>query len=237
MIEVLGIAHWVVPTGLGEADVVVRPDQPPDLVPDLVEHVPPAPPVVGPEGLGLLLVHLQILSEDGLAGHDPGPAPVPPLPDGASGGGPDEGDGPGPAEQVPRGGGRRLDLEGEGGEPPAEAPLEGVEAAFLMLCCSLREREGRGGGREVGDEAPLLHRGVGYGGARAPEEGRRTMKANGKNWRWRRQREREREGEVTTAASQAGFYSPFLWKTYGGGVAVARAVHRSYYAELIMLVT
>lgn len=236
MIQVLGIAHWVVPTGLGEADVVVRPDEPPDLVPDLVEHVPPAPPVVGPEGLGLLLVHLQILSEDGLAGHDPGPAPVPPLPDGASGGGPDGGDGPRPAEQVPRGGGRRLDLEGQGGEPPAEAPLEGVEAAVLMLRCSLGDREGRGGGREVGDEAPLLHRGVGYGGARAPEEGRTN---DDDEWKEMAMEEAQREGERERGDHSLHHGLVFIRHFCGShtvGVAVARGVHRSYAGEL-MLVT
>lgn len=76
---------------------MVGPEELSELRSDLEEHVSPASSGVGPKEFGLFLVHLQILGEHGLAGEDPGPAPVPPLPDRAPGRLAHGGDGLGPA--------------------------------------------------------------------------------------------------------------------------------------------
>lgn len=121
VVEVVGVAEGVVPAGLGEADVVGA-DELPDLGPDLVEDVPPAALALGAEELGLLLVHLEVLGEDGLPGEDPGQGAVPPSLDGGAGRGPNGREGLG-SVQCPGGGGGGGgcgEWEGDGGEAAAE---------------------------------------------------------------------------------------------------------------------
>ena len=76
-----------VPVSLWEASCFIRSSEDcfGDLGLELVEDVEPAASVLGPQGLGLLLVHLQILSEDRLLRQDPSQTPTPPGLDGVAG--------------------------------------------------------------------------------------------------------------------------------------------------------
>ncbi|KAK4798130.1 hypothetical protein SAY86_030456 [Trapa natans] len=118
VIEVLVVAEGVVPAGLGEVDLVGA-DELPDLGADLVEDVPPAAPALGPEQLGLLLVHLEVLGEGGLPGEDPCQGAVPPSLDGGASLAPDGREGLG-SVQGPGGSEGRGQREGNGGEAAAE---------------------------------------------------------------------------------------------------------------------
>lgn len=79
IIKILGIAKGIIPELLGDRQLP-RPNDLPKLRSDLVEQVPPTPPVMGTQHCRLLFVHLQIAGEVGLPGHDPRPPPRPPLP-------------------------------------------------------------------------------------------------------------------------------------------------------------
>lgn len=171
IVEVLGEIEGFVFAGLGEADVGA--DELSEFGPELEEDVSPATSVLRSEDFGFLLVHLEILGEDRFAGEDPGPAPIPPLPDGAAGVISDRGHGLGFAER-PGGCGRRdwLDSEGERGEPAAESLVAGV---------GVRNREGVGE-RPGREEAALLEGvdGGGHGSAAAAATRRRRRFGGGR---------------------------------------------------------
>lgn len=105
----------------------------------------PAASVVGAENLCLLLVHLQILGEDGLSGEDPSPTPVPPFLYGPAGVLAHGGDGLGPLQGPSGGGGGDgLELEREGGQPPPERRR-------LIRVRAPGDGEGLAGGGHCGD--------------------------------------------------------------------------------------
>ena len=162
IVEVIGEFEGLVLAGLRKANIGAN--EFPDFGSELEEDVSPASSVLRSKDFGFLFVHLQIHSEDRFARENPGPAPIPPLTDGASSEISNRGHGFGLADR-PGGcrGGDRLDSEGERGETTAEC--------LVGTGVGVRDREGVGE-RPSREEAASLLEGVddgGHGDVRAEE--------------------------------------------------------------------